>query len=304
MGLASIDAFLDLAEHESDPVVIVRSSLRRLRRGAGAPADPERRERLATLVFVVLAHALIALLLRSAMRPWSPPQGREQPLVVTFVTLPPPVADVRPVALPEPVAHAPARAVAPSHAPAVSRSQAHPVPAPRPTTFTPPLVSVDAAAASVAATRADALHATVVPAMPGNGVTPPAVLYNRNGTLLVPPAPTTAAPRDLLARKNYAYMLPGAPLANSPDFHVTPGPSPQDVVNTTGRILSHMLGVAAARSDGTGIYAQAADRGLRTSGRDSDPCEDIALDIADVDPDDVKLREQAEARYEQSCEDK
>lgn len=130
------------------------------------------------------------------------------------------------------------------------------------------------------------------------------MLYDPIGRLLVPPAPTAAAPRDLLARKHYSYMLPGAPHANSPDFRVTPGRSPQDVVNTAGRIVSGMIGGVAARPDGNGAYVQSADRGLHMSGRDSDPCEDIALDMADVNPDDAQVRERAEARYEQSCEGK
>jgi hypothetical protein len=65
-----------------------------------------------------------------------------------------------------------------------------------------------------------------------------------------------------------------------------------------------MLAHAGTPPDGNGAYVQRADRGLRMSGRDSDPCEDIALNMADVDPDDAKVREQAEARYETSCEGK
>ena len=44
----------------------------------------------------------------------------------------------------------------------------------------------------------------------------------------------------------------------------------------------------------------AADRGLWTSDRDSDPCEDIALNMVNLE--DASVRKEAEERYEQSCE--
>jgi hypothetical protein len=299
MGLASIDAFLDLAEREPDPGPDFRTSLRRLRRGlVVAPADPERRERGAMLAFVVIAHLLFALLLRGAMRPWFPAQSREEPITVTFVSLRPPVAKPQPVVVPEPIARVPS----PAHTPSLP----HATNVPRTSTNAPSsALARPAALAPSAVPRADELRATVVPAVPRVDAPPsPAVLYDRTGTLQVPSVATPAAPRDLLAHRNYSYMLPGAPRADSPDFHVTPGRSPQDVVNTAGRILSSLIAGVPPRPDGNGAYVQAADRGLRMSGRDSDPCEDIALDMADVNPDDGKVREQAAARWERSCEGK
>jgi hypothetical protein len=78
-------------------------------------------------------------------------------------------------------------------------------------------------------------------------------------------------------------------------------PSPQDAVNAAARIVGGLIGGVAARPDQNGIVLTAPDRGLRTSNRDSDPCEDIALDMADLNAS-AREREQAEDRYERNCE--
>lgn len=97
-------------------------------------------------------------------------------------------------------------------------------------------------------------------------------------------------------------MLPGGARANSPDFHVRPGISPQGVVDAIGKAISGSIAGVAARPDGNGLVQVASDRGLRTSGRDTDPCQDIAQDMMDVDPGDTHAREQSEQRYQRSCE--
>jgi hypothetical protein len=96
-------------------------------------------------------------------------------------------------------------------------------------------------------------------------------------------------------------MLPGGARKNSLDFHVHDDPSPQDAVNTAARIVGGLIGNVAARPDQNGIVLAAPDRGMRTSGRDTDPCQDIALDEVDLNAS-AKEREQADDRYARNCE--
>lgn len=95
-------------------------------------------------------------------------------------------------------------------------------------------------------------------------------------------------------------MLPGAPRSDSPDFHVRDDPSPQDIVNPVLAFVAQSLANGRrARPDAHGLVNVAADRGMRMSGWNSDPCEDITQSL--VDPD-AKAREEATERYAQSCE--
>lgn len=96
-------------------------------------------------------------------------------------------------------------------------------------------------------------------------------------------------------------MLPGGARKGSPDFHVRDDPSPQDAVNAAAGIVSGLIGGVAARPDLNGIVMSAPGTGMRTSGRDTDPCDDIALDAADLGAS-AKEREQASDRLERNCQ--
>ena len=290
--MASFDDFLDLAGRGPVPARPVRASLQRVRPRQPGAADRERRHRAVILAGVALAHLLLGLMLREAMRPSPQAEGRDDHLIVTFIVRVPPAPRVEPAAAPPApsrIARAPhsTQATGPPHAPLATHRdargalQAVDVSAP-PGSFAPPGPS-----GAIATTPA-----------------PPVSLYGPDGRLRVPPAASPATPRNLLERRSAAWMLPGAPRPDSPDFYVTRGKSPQDYVNGTARILSGLIAGVPSRPDGNGMVPAIADRGLRMSGRDSGPCEDLAIDLADVDPDHVKVREQAQERWEKTCEDR
>lgn len=129
-------------------------------------------------------------------------------------------------------------------------------------------------------------------------------LYDITGKPRLPPPPSPfPTPRDLLARRPASPMLPGAPGPHSPDFHVQADVAPRDAVDRAGRILGGLIANAdAVRSsvDGNGALVMAPDRGVRTSDRWSDPCQDIEQDTLNLD--DAKIREQADEHYQASCE--
>ncbi len=273
--MASIDAFWDLAACEPPSKPVLRMSL--LRCGQDATSKTDRRaahERTLILTGIALLHALFMLVLLSAMRPMPRVHQRQDlPLQITFIER---HATVDPV-VPAPTTMSP------------------PIPQPQ----TPhPLLS------QRMTPRTDALQAVEMPPRPQSvDVTPQrASLYDATGALQVPAAAAPPPRRDLLAHRSAAWMLPGAARADSPDFHVRAERSPRDVINSAGGMVSGLLanGARVMRTDSDGVAPVVADRGVRTSGRDTDPCEDIALDMTDLA--DAKVREQAEERYEQSCE--
>ncbi len=226
---------------------------------------------------VALLHVLFVLALRAAMHPLAAAHHEvSTPLQITFI-------ERRPALV------VPTHIVTPP-APVVPR---HALLQPRSLPQTQPI-----------APRMDALQAVTIESSvkPVETAPPRAVLFDTDGALRVSQAPQPSHPRNLLAHRNVSFMLPGGARTNSPDLHVRPDLSPQSVVNSAGRVVSQLLGNAARveRTDSDGVAPMAADRGLRTSGRDSDPCEDIALDMVDLN--DAKARDQAEARYEKSCE--
>lgn len=126
------------------------------------------------------------------------------------------------------------------------------------------------------ALRTDALQAVTIasPVKPVETAPPRAVLFDATGGLRVPEAPMPSKPRDLLAHGSVSFMLPGGGRESSPDLHVREGASPQKVVEGIGALLF-----------GGGHF---------------DPCPSIAQDMVDLD--DAKTREDAEERYEKSCE--
>ena len=273
MRLASIDAFWDLASREPAPKPALRLSLRRLAPLAAVTPDQRaidqraRRQNALILAGIALLHVLLLLGLRIAMQPPQFVRTREvAPLQITFIERPVPVIVKPPPAVPQPRV------------------------TPTPQRFVP---------------RPDALQAvTIAPrTVPAPVVAPPpkASLYGTDGAAQVPAAPTFTPPRDPLARRHVDWMLPGAARKDSPDFHVRDDPSPQDAVNTVARIASGLIGGVAVRPDQNGVVLSAPDRGMRTSGRDSDPCDDIALDVADPNAS-AKEREQAGDRYERNCQ--
>jgi hypothetical protein len=261
--LASIDAFWELAANRPAPKPALRISLLRLDPAATSTVDRQSAQQRVLILFgVVLVHVLLVLALRAAMhqRPFA---NREvsTPLQITFIER------HAALAVPKPT-------VAPPHSHASAALQP----------FIP---------------RKDALQAvTILPQAVSVEPTPQrALLYDTDGTLRVPQAPMQSHPRDLLAHRSVAFMLPGAGHKNSPDFHVR-SIAPRDIVNQTGGMFSGMIANAnAVMAIGQGM---APDRGLRTSNRDSDPCQDIEQDMAYLN--DSKVREQAEERYERSCE--
>lgn len=275
MRLASIDAFWDLASREPASKPALRLSLRWLTPpvsvtpGQRAIDQRTKRQNASILIGIAVLHVLLLLGLRAAMQPPQVTRTREAtPLQITFI-------ERRPALLvPKPTVPQPA------------------VPQPRvtptPRRFVP---------------RTDALQAvTIQPKVPVPVVTQPkALLYSSDGTLLAPAAPTWTPPRDPLARRHVSWMLPGGARKGSPDFHVRDDPSPQDAVNTAARIVGGLIGNVAARPDQNGVVLGAPDRGMHTSGRESDPCDDLALDSVDLNAS-AKEREQADDRLARNCQ--
>ena len=276
--MASIDAFWELAAGESVSKTAQRVSLRRLAPAAMPVIDRRaERQRAWILVGVALLHALFLLALRAAMHPLAVVHHEAStPLQITFIERRPALV------VPTHIVTPPAPVVTP-------QALLQPRSLPQPQRIAP---------------RTDALQAVTIesPVKPVETTPPRAVLFDTDGALRVSQTPQPSHPRNLLAHRNVSFMLPGGARSNSPDFHVRPGLSPQSVVNSAGRAVSQLIGNAARveRTDSDGVAPVVADRGLRTSGRDSDPCEDIALDMVDLN--DAKTRDQAEEQYEQSCE--
>jgi len=274
--LASIDAFWDLAALEPASKPALRLSLRRLAPPASHSPDQraidQRTKRQNTLILagIALLHVLLLLGLRAAMQPPQVARTREAtPLQITFIERRPAAVVAKPV-VPQP---------------------AVPLPrvTPTPQRFVP---------------RTDALQAvTIQPRVPVPVATQPpkALLYGSDGAPLAPAAPTWTPPRDPLARRHVSFMLPGGARSDSPDFHVRDDPSPQDAVNTAARIVGGLISHVAPRPDQNGIVLSGPDRGMRTSGRDSDPCDDIALDSVDLNAS-AKEREQADDRLARNCQ--
>ena len=267
--MASIDAFWDLAAREPAPNRTLRASLRCLHAVATSTTDRSAtKQRTLILIGIALLHVLMLLALRAAMHPPKFAHTREAaPLQITFIERQPALVVPKPIVVP------------PVQQPRTT---------PTPQRFVP---------------RPDALQAVTIAPRPAPVAAgpPKALLYSAEGKLLAPTAPASNPPRDLLAHRSVDWMLPGGARKNSPDFHVRDDPSPQDAVNTAARIVSGLIGGVAARPDQNGIVLSAPDRGLRTSDRGSDPCDDIAVDTVDLNAS-AKEREQAEERYERNCQ--
>jgi hypothetical protein len=257
---------MEFAARGQAPAQARRQSLRRLRPfHIPAIRDRATRERLVFGAVVVCVHLLLLLALRAAMRPPATVRAEaEAPFEITFIE-----REMKP------------------------RITLAPVP-PRATRSEPDRSS----------RRADSLHAVVVPPPSDRQPVPaqPMRLYAQDGALLLRPAPASESHgTDLLAHHDVSHMIPGAPRADSPDFHVHDGLAPRDVVNTAGRILSGLIANASAAEAGsTDLPLSMADRGVRTSGRDTDPCEDLKIEMLNLD--DPKRAEQAGDRYAQFCE--
>jgi len=270
--LASIDAFWELAASQPAPKQVLRISLQHLRPAANHAADrATTKQRTLILIGIALLHVLMLLVLRAAMQPPKFAHVHETaPMQITFIERQPALVIPTPIIAP----------------PVIPQPRATPTPQ----RFVP---------------RADALQAvTIAPrsvSTPAIAEPPKALLYSKDSTLLVPAAPASNPPRDLLAHRSVDWMLPGAARKDSPDFHVRDDPSPQDAVNKVAGIVGGLIGGVAARPDQNGVVMSAPDRGMRTSGRDSDPCDDIALDTADLNAS-AKEREQASERYERNCQ--
>jgi hypothetical protein len=275
--LASIDAFWDLAALEPASRRALRLSLRRLAPPASVAPDQRaidrraRRQNALILAGIALLHVLLLLGLRIAMQPPQFVRTREiAPLQITFIERRPALVVPKPF-VSSPVVPQPRAIPTPQHV----------VP------------------------RADALQAvTIAPRtvpIPAVAQPPKALVSATDDETQVPAASQPAPPRDLLAHRSVDWMLPGGARKDSPNFHVRDDPSPQDAVNTTAGIVAALIGGVAARPDQNGIVLSAPDRGLRTSGRDSDPCDDIALDTVDLNAS-AKEREQAGDRLERHCQ--
>ena len=263
MRLASIDAFWDLAALDPPSRPALRHSLRRLAPPAAVTPDQRAIDQVARRqdALILVGVALLHVLMLLGLRALMQPPRHVNTREVTPLQVT--FIETRPaLVLPKPIVAPPV------------------VPQPRvmatPQQFVP---------------RTDALQSVAIP--PAT-VPMPAVAQP-------PAAPLAAPPRDLLAHRSVDWMLPGGAKKNSPDFQVRDDPSPQNAVNTVARVASVLIGNVAARPDQNGIVLSAPDRGVRTSGRDSDPCDDIAIDIVDVNAS-AKEREQAGDRYERNCQ--
>ncbi len=244
------------------------------------------RQRAAIVVAVALLQLVFALGLREAMRPVLARRSVALvPMQITIIERHPARIAPQPIVMPQrvlPKASSPPPTVATRPVP----DRSVPLPSAQPP---------HAATAPKDALQAVAIEPPPVPVVP---IWSPALLFDKNGVVRVPSAQTQEHPRDLLAHRDVSYMLPGAAHSNSPDFHVRDDPSPEDVVNS---VVGFIVGNGPApRPDAHGLVQVASDRGMRMSGRGSNPCEDITQSL--VDPD-AQAREEATERYERSCEE-
>jgi len=188
--LASIDAFLELAEASSDPKPWPRASMRCA--GGHPRSDARRRERMIAVLIVVVVEGVMLLVLRVVMRPvaWQS-RADDRPILISFVTLP------KARVAPAPILARPAVASPPGAIAATPRT-------------------VPQREAPRAATAPRPARTTTTPALP----TPTVRFYSRDGELLLPPAPRTNAPIDLQAHRSMDGQLPGSSDAAVADFHV------------------------------------------------------------------------------------
>jgi hypothetical protein len=135
------------------------------------------------------------------------------------------------------------------------------------------------------APRKDALQAvTIVPPAPVEITSTGALLYNIDGSLRLPPASTRAPSRDLLAHQSMVGLLPRIGHEGSSSLRVHPI-TPQEIVEGIG---AHW------------VYRKPSGELALTGGGHFDPCPDIENDM--LNQDDAGVREDAERRYEKSCE--
>ena len=274
--MATIDAFIEWAGRNTVVERIRPMSLKRLRQPGRAAASSRQVsfERALILAIVIVVHLLLLLELSVAMRPPDVVQTQiETPFEIAIIERHAPAIMRRPVAT-----------VAP---------RVQPAPAPLPNITERPQ-ALQAVTIVRKAASAKPQTATLAPHL---------LIFDANGAPLIPESATTPSQtRDLLAHRSVSFMLPGGARPHSVDLHVRAGVSPEQVVNTAGRVLSGLLANAAQVSgDPNGVVTIAADRGLRMSGRDTDPCDDIALDAVDLNAD-SKARDAAIQRQQDSCE--
>jgi hypothetical protein len=273
--LASIDAFCELAESAPPSRPTIRLSLLRLAsKGRSAIDAGEVRQRRLILFAIAALHVLFLLALWAAMRPQPMARiARDIPMQITIIER------HVPVIVPKLIADA--------------------VPRVRPAAVALPSPAI--------AKHSQALQVVAIVRQPPSkqaAIVQRPLAYDPNAAAAAPHfAPPPAQARNLLAHRSVSFMLPGGARPNSVDFHVRDGASPQKFVNKWGGVISGMIANSShMHVDPNGMVTVAADRGLRTSGRDSDPCEDIALDTMDLDPDDTNTRDQADRREQDSCE--
>jgi len=190
--LASIDAFLKLAETSSDPKSWPRASMRRARAHGLPRSDAQRRERMIAVLIVIAVEVVMLLVLRAVMRPvaWDSRTG-DRPVLISFVTLP------KARVAPPPVVARPAVASPPGAVAATPFKLSH-------------------REASRAVTTPAPVQTAATPAPP----TPTVQFYSRDGDLLVPPAPSETRAIDLQEHRSMERLLPGNSNAARADFHV------------------------------------------------------------------------------------
>lgn len=284
--MASIDAFLELAERQPVSKSTLRLSLRRLDSIRDASNDPaDKRQRQLILIAVGLVHVLLFLILSAAMRvQLFPPRARSLPMLITFIQRPRAPAVVKPLAESKalPAAHPITLPTSTPTATRVRNSVPHPdalqavIPTPKPVTAEP--------------VTPEPAHA-------------PASFYDATGALRIPSAEVAATPRNLMEHRSVSFMLPGGAQGRGSHFRLKPDVSPQTIVNKYGGFVGALISNAIVhpRPDLNGNVLVAADRGLRGRDRDADPCEDIALDTMDLDLNDSKERDQADQRQQDHC---
>ena len=123
--------------------------------------------------------------------------------------------------------------------------------------------------------RSDALQAVAIERQPkplDSAEPAHALLYQADGGLRLPAAPSPPQVRDLLAHRSMSGMLPGGDRAFAPELQVSAGLSPQKLVERVGMLF------------GGGHF---------------DPCPQFETELANADGPDA--REQAMERLERSC---